>query len=63
MKLAQINTAKLQPVKPIYCRQCRSQFTFDRYPEGDIKTEAGKVVWEMWCCSECGNTTIYQVKG
>lgn len=62
MTVKEIDTARKQPIIPTYCRECRSHNTFDRYPEGDIKGEdTGKVLWEKWRCSECGNTRIYPV--
>ena len=52
---------KTETKKPIYCRQCHSQNSFIRYPEGDILSEKDKVLWEKWKCENCGNTTIYPV--
>lgn len=41
--------------KPVFCRECRSQKTFDHFPEGDTKTVNGKVILECWRCRECGH--------
>lgn len=58
-KVKEISTALRQETVPIYCRKCRSRHTFDRHPEGDIMLENGKVGWERWRCSVCGNTVVY----
>ena len=44
--------------KPIYCRDCRSQGSFERYPEGDIPTESGRAFMLKWKCRECGKTVL-----
>lgn len=49
--------------KPIYCRECRGLDTWERKPEGDIKTPDGKVYWERWRCQGCGHETIYPGEG
>lgn len=44
--------------KPVYCRECRSQNTWERNEDRDIKTESGKVYMLGWQCSVCGHTSI-----
>ena len=41
--------------KPVYCRGCKGLKTFVRFPEGDTKTENGKIILECWRCSVCGH--------
>jgi len=44
--------------KPIYCRECRGQNTFERCPSGDIGTESGKPFMLKWQCTVCGKTCL-----
>jgi len=44
--------------KPIYCRNCRSQDSFELYPEKDITTESGRVFMLGYRCKECGKIVI-----
>jgi len=44
--------------KPVYCRECRSQNTFERYPATDIKTESGRTFLLRWQCRICGKTCL-----
>ena len=44
--------------KPVYCRNCREQKSFVRYPEKDVKTESDQAYMLGWICKVCGNTTI-----
>ena len=44
--------------KPIYCRDCKSQHSFERYSDGDIPTESGRVFMLRWKCKECSKTVI-----
>lgn len=44
--------------KPIYCKECRSQKSYERYPDGDIKTENGQAYMLKWQCSVCGKLTL-----
>ncbi len=48
--------------KPIYCRGCHSQNTFEGYPEGDIKTESGKPFMLKFKCRVCGHTCLMSNK-
>ncbi len=49
-------------VKPVYCRECHSRDTFEPYPDRDIKTESGQVLFVCWKCQSCGHTTWYPLK-
>jgi len=41
-----------------YCRECRSQDTFERNPDEDIKTESGAAFMLSWKCTICGHTSL-----
>lgn len=60
--LKTIETAARQPTIPMFCGTCRAALTWERYPEGDRKSDSGVVLWEKWKCGKCGATTIYPVK-
>jgi hypothetical protein len=47
---------------PIYCRDCHSANSWKRSPQGDWKSDTGKVLWEQFTCSLCGHTTIIPAK-
>jgi len=44
--------------RPIYCRECRNQSSFERNPDKDIKTELGQAFMLSWKCPACGHTTL-----
>ena len=51
--------------KPVYCRDCKGQNTFERFPEGDYPTASGKPYMLKWRCkglhkdgSVCENTCL-----
>ena len=48
---------------PVYCGECRSQNSWERFPDGDILSVNGKLLWEKWKCRTCGATTIRPVDG
>ena len=43
---------------PVYCRECRSQDTFERNPDMDIKTESGRAYMLSYKCRLCGHTAL-----
>ena len=43
---------------PIYCRECRSQNSFELCSERDIATESGGVFMLGYKCKECGKVVI-----
>jgi hypothetical protein len=43
---------------PIYCRDCKSQGTWDRHPDRDIYTESGILLMICYRCRVCGATTL-----
>ena len=48
-------------IKPVYCRNCRGRDSFVRYPEKDILSDTGKLMWRKWLCKACGKEVIYPV--
>jgi len=44
--------------KPIYCRDCRTQNSFELYPDRDITTESGRVFMLGYRCRNCGKVVI-----
>lgn len=48
--------------RPVYCRGCKTQKSFERFPEGDTKTETDKVILECWKCRECGHIARMSAK-
>lgn len=44
--------------KPIYCRDCRTQNSFELYPDRDITTVSGRVFILGYKCRECGKVAL-----
>jgi len=44
--------------KPVYCRDCRSQKSFELCPKRDIKTESGQSFMLGYRCRVCGKVAI-----
>ena len=44
--------------KPIYCRDCRTQNSFELHPEKDILTESGRAYMLGYRCRLCGKVVI-----
>lgn len=42
---------------PVYCRDCRSRYSYKRCPEKDVETESGKVFEYAFKCQNCGHVT------
>lgn len=48
---------------PVYCKDCRSQNSWDRVPAEDIKSISGRVMWVRWRCRVCGKKILYPAGG
>ena len=44
--------------RPIYCRGCRTQNSFELCPQRDITTETGRVFMLGYRCKKCGKVVI-----
>ncbi len=44
--------------EPIYCRECRSQHSFELCPERDIITESGRSFMLGYRCKICNKVVI-----
>lgn len=44
--------------KLVYCRDCRTQNSFELCPSRDITTESGRVFMLGFKCKECGRVVI-----
>jgi hypothetical protein len=45
--------------KPIYCKNCNSRESWQRFPIEDIWTESGKAFEFCFKCTVCGSKTWY----
>lgn len=68
-----VNRVMPQPL--VFCRECywndkankqmkreNWQDTWERYPEKDLKTEAGKITEFAYKCHNCGDVTLSPVE-
>ena len=44
--------------KPVYCRGCRAQNSFELCLDRDIRTESSRVFMLGFKCKECGKVVI-----
>jgi hypothetical protein len=56
-KLSEVKMAVETRLKPVYCRDCKSQGSYERYETRDVLTEGGSVFLECWKCRICGHLT------
>lgn len=46
------------PAKLIYCADCKSRESWERYPDKDMKTENGNIFEFGYKCRKCGAVTL-----
>ena len=43
--------------EPIYCKDCDSKYSWQRYPQGDCTFESGEIFEMCFRCKSCGHIT------
>jgi hypothetical protein len=50
-------TTDFKTAKPIYCKDCSSRDTFEKFESMNILSESGKIIEQCFKCRRCGKLT------